>query len=307
MSQNFATPTVALWVTNHNYQLNNIQDWLTLVEQQVIKAKQKNADLILMPEYICAAWLQFAPEIKPSNQIAWMAEQAESILAPLQAMAKKHNIQIAAGSWPVATTPEKTNFYNRAHLFLSDDRSMHYDKLCLTPDEKDPEGWQLETGNQVSIIEWQGYRIALVICLDSELPGLSAKLSDQNIDLLLIPSMTGTLAGYSRVFSCAKARAVEQFSCVCVVGCNSFENAPFNNMGSAAVYIPCENALNYHGVLGELNYADQKLDKNAYDDEGFLFIVENIPLQKIQQLRQQQQVDVWPGMWDASQIKIKSN
>lgn len=92
------------------------------------------------------------------------------------------------------------------------------DKLCLTPFEKDPEDWNLSPGSELRIFKLNGYRIVVLICLDIEMPALSAKLASFDIDLILVPSMTLKPAGYHRVFGCAKARAVELLAAVAAVG-----------------------------------------------------------------------------------------
>src|SRR5690606_13537163 len=135
---------------------------------------------------------------------------------------------------------------------LPDGRVIAQDKLCLTPGEQDPESWNLLPGNAVRVVEWEGLTLVTLICLDIELPALSAKLAPLNLDLVLVPSMTGKLSGYSRVFSGAKARAVEL---LCAVGvCGAIGRAPGTtqnptNVSGCALYLPCEPGLGMNGVL----------------------------------------------------------
>jgi predicted amidohydrolase len=112
----------------------------------------------------------------------------------------------------------KGGFLNRAHLFLPDGREIIQDKLCLTPAERDPAAWFLETGTEVTVVEWEGLRFATLICLDIELPALAARLAPLDLDLILVPSMTSKLSGFHRVFGCARARAIELMTTVCAVG-----------------------------------------------------------------------------------------
>src|SRR3546814_16722433 len=92
---------------------------------------------------------------------------------------------------------------NRAGLLLPDGRASGQDKLSLTPGEQDPESWNLVPGDALRIVEWEGLKLATLVCLDIEMPALSMKLAALNPDLLLVPSMTGKLSGHSRVFACA--------------------------------------------------------------------------------------------------------
>src|SRR3546814_13551925 len=65
--------------------------------------------------------------------------------------------------------------------------------------------------------------------------------------------MTAKLSGYSRVFSCAKARAIELLCAVAATGVigrapGSTQNP--TNVSACAVYLPCEPSLGMDGVLG---------------------------------------------------------
>jgi predicted amidohydrolase len=57
--------------------------------------------------------------------------------------------------------------------------------------------------------EFGGVRFAVIICLDIEIPEISAKLRGRGVDVILVPSATETILGVERVDRCASARAVE--------------------------------------------------------------------------------------------------
>ena len=90
--------------------------------------------------------------------------------------------------------------------------------MALTPNERNAEGWLLRPGDTVTVMNWNGWRVATLVCLDIELPALAAKLAPLDLDLILVPSMTERLSGSSRVFGCAKARAVELMCAVAATG-----------------------------------------------------------------------------------------
>lgn len=57
-----------------------------------------------------------------------------------------------------------------------------------------------------------------------------------------MPSYTSRLSGYSRVLSCAEARAVELLSTVCVVGCfGDLSTANGTALQSTAACVPRES------------------------------------------------------------------
>ncbi|HSS65705.1 MAG TPA: nitrilase-related carbon-nitrogen hydrolase, partial [Gammaproteobacteria bacterium] len=217
-----ATLDLALWATNIAVPVNGIDAWAANVDAQMAAAAGAGARLLVMPEYAAEQWLSFAPRgLGVREEIPWMAGQSAAALEALRPLPARHGMALLAGTMPVAREKSPDNgplHVNRAHLMLPDGRVFGQDKLCLTPSEKNPHGWNLATGDRVSVVQWDGLRVATLVCLDIELPGLAARLAPFEPDLVLVPSMTETVAGYNRVFSCARARATELFCVVCAVG-----------------------------------------------------------------------------------------
>ncbi|HMA15468.1 MAG TPA: nitrilase-related carbon-nitrogen hydrolase [Kiloniellaceae bacterium] len=290
--------TLALWATNLATPLNGLEAWTAHVEAKLAEAATAGAKLLVMPEYACEAWLSFKPEnLPPEREIAWMAGQAPAALDLLRPLPAKHGVGLLAGTMPWAADG---GFTNRAWLLLPDGRGVGQDKLCLTPGEQDPESWNLLPGDAIRVVEWEGLKLAILVCLDIELPALSAKLAPLNPDLILVPSMTGKLSGYSRVFSCAKARAVEL---LCAVGaCGTIGRAPGTtqnptNVSGCALYLPCEPSLGMNGVLGAIVPIGEE------PGDGPLLIARNIPFAEIRRLREAG-AEVWPGAWRADRITV---
>lgn len=300
--------TVALWATNMAQPLNGIDAWLAKVEAKLAEAKAGGADILVLPEYASEQWLGYAPGgLKPTEEIGFMADEARKALAELPRLVEKAGIALLAGTVPVPDPEadpdsEGPKHLNRAHLILPDGRVVAQDKLCLTPGEKDPRGWHLATGGTVEMVEWNGLRIATLICLDIELPALSAKLarSEPDLDLILVPSMTEKESGYSRVFDCAKARAVELQTAVCAVGSigSALPNNARPNFSGAAVFLPCEAELGYDGRFAE------EAGRPEAEGDGPLLIARDVPVGMIRHLRGTGRAEVWPGSWDADAISI---
>jgi hypothetical protein len=81
---------------------------------------------------------------------------------------------------------------NRAPI-LSGGRGIYQDKIHLTPWENAFHG-----GGPLRIWSYKKLRIATIICLDIEIPELSAALRGRNVDLILVPSATENLLGVER-------------------------------------------------------------------------------------------------------------
>lgn len=291
--------SVSLWAYNLGYKISGIEEWLEIVDQGAGEAVENQSDLLVLPEYISEHWLTFMQDGIPlSGEIEWMAEQALVAMPQVQAIADKYDLSILAGSVPASDGDG--GFHNRAYLYrpgLSD--PIIQNKLCLTPAEKNPDGWDLTPGNEIQIIDYDGLKIAIVICLDIELPALSAYLAKHapELDMIIVPSMTERLSGYSRVFGCAKARAVELQVVVCAVGIVGATplNPPRPNISGASVFIPCEELLGNTGVL-------QAIEPRGTDaGYGPILHATNIPVGKIKNIRENL-AEVWPGAWTSESL-----
>lgn len=297
--------TVALWAANLAKPLNGIGAWAALAEEQMAQAHAQGARLLAMPEYISEHWLAFAPQgLAITQEIAWMAEQGEAALAAIRPLAQRYDMALLAGSMPVKDRrpgAAADAYLNRAWLILPDGQIFWHDKLVLTPGEKNPQGWSLQTGDIFSIVEWEGLKLGTLICLDVEMPALAAKMATADLDLLLVPSMTSFRSGYHRVFDCAKARAIELQTIVCAVGAIGAP-APLatreSNCSGAAVFLPCERPL------GEIGEAAKIGPFAAIEGDGPLLIARDLPVAEIRRLRHGA-AEVWPGAWDAGHVKIE--
>lgn len=289
--------TIALWATNMACAPDGRDGFVAMVAGRLDEARRQGAGLLLMPEYVCEAWLARAPAGLPETaEIAWMAEEAEAVLPLLRKLATESGVALLAGTFPAR---EGEGWRNRAMLFLPDGRTEVQDKLVLTPDEKDPLAWSLEPGAEIRIVEWAGLRLAVVICLDVEQPALAALLQPLDLDLLLVPSDTGLLSGCSRVFACARARAVELFCAVATVGGVGTIPLPGGrtNVSGAAVYLPCEEVFGFSGVAGELAPAAEA------EGTGRMLVVRDVPLGAIRR-RRHSRGEVWPGPWSAGHLRV---
>lgn len=281
---------------------SDLEGWAANVEAGVAEAAAGGADVLVLPEWIAKQWLAFAPRnLTGHDEVAWLAEHTTPALELIRPLTARHGVALVAGSMPVAAPDDTPPWRNRAHVLLPDGRETHHDKLCLTPSERDPTDWNLSTGSAVRTFDLGGVRCAVLICLDIELPALSARLAAAGIDVLLVPSYTSRLSGYSRVFSCARARAVELLCAVCPVGCfgelKGANGTFFQSTSAAAVYIPCEPELGMTGVLDEL-------PPRASGEGRGPMLISDVPVSRIRALRESEAGEVWPGAWDASSVVV---
>lgn len=288
--------SLALWAYDAGDQPADLDDMAARIDRKMALAASAGASILVLPEWNVEHTMMWAKgTLSPSEEPVFMAETGPGLLARVQGLPAKHGIALLAGSWSAPATTGN-GLVNRAHMIFPDGSLLTHDKLCLVPSEKDPNDWALTTGSTVKVATWQGLRIAMVICLDVELPALAAKLAEADIDLLLVPSNTARRSGYHRVFGCAKARAIELGTLVAVVGCVGTVPMvePRTNYSGAAVYGPCETMFGDTGVFAFLE---------PREAGGDLLIAKDLPIGEIRR-RRHEGFEVWPGPWSGDHLKI---
>jgi predicted amidohydrolase len=201
---------------------------------EVTASWDSGADLVLLPEF---TWMTLEPLLPKSDSPLHTLSSLfwEHELPFLSRALARPDKAVVLGTCPFLDT--STNLcYNRAPILRTGDL-LHQDKLHLTPWEKD-----FTPGTTVNLFTFKSFTIAVVICLDIEVPELSVLLRGQGVDLILCPSATETELGTERVDRCASARAVE-------LGCHvavshllgkSPSNLIDHNVGRLALYHPSQ-------------------------------------------------------------------
>eukprot|EP00602_Paraphysomonas_sp_CaronLab_P000337 CAMPEP_0185033408 /NCGR_PEP_ID=MMETSP1103-20130426/22336_1 /TAXON_ID=36769 /ORGANISM="Paraphysomonas bandaiensis, Strain Caron Lab Isolate" /LENGTH=293 /DNA_ID=CAMNT_0027569671 /DNA_START=29 /DNA_END=910 /DNA_ORIENTATION=+ len=180
------------------------------VKAYVTSASVKGSNLVMLPELFSLDMLNYSqPEITQFDQI--IDDIYPKFIDEMMHLAVEYNIYILLGSVPAKVNG---NIRNRAYLFGPNRESVYQEKIFLTPDEK---LWGWEGSDTLAIINAPWGTTAIVICYDSEFPMISQMLAEQNVDLVLIPSMTGE-SGFTRVRWAAQGRAIEHMAYVLVTG-----------------------------------------------------------------------------------------
>jgi predicted amidohydrolase len=290
---------IALWSFNLSRAPASVEVFAAQIEDGMRRASSSGAKLLMLPEYLLECCLAFKPDgLLPDQEMAFLADVGVELLPLLVPLPAKYGVSLLAGSMPVKTPGGITN---TAVLLTTDGREIRQDKLCLTPFEQDPEIWHLSPGGDLKIFELDGLKMAILICLDVEMPALSSLLARQDLDLLLVPSMTEKLSGYHRVFGCAKARAVELMCAVAVcgvVGTSKGTTQNETNVSGAALYLPCEEEFGFTGVAAEIPPTQGQNGEEP-------FLVTSIPVAQLRNLKTGK-AEVWPGAWTAEHVLIST-
>ncbi|ACM01841.1 carbon-nitrogen hydrolase family protein [Cereibacter sphaeroides] len=222
-----------------------LTDWVS-------RAAGQGADLLVFPEYGAMELASLGGRAVAADLEAALHEVARhgpAVGALLTRLAAAHGVHILGPSAPVFEGPRPVN---RAVLYGPAGVIGHQDKLIMTRFER--EIWDVVPGSEARVFETALGRIGIVICYDSEFPLLARAMAEQGAEILLAPSCTDSLAGFTRVRVGAMARALEN-QCVVVhaptVGLCDFCPAVDENVGRAAIYGPPDHGWPATGILVE--------------------------------------------------------
>jgi predicted amidohydrolase len=232
-----------LWNFDPGAPMAGADECVAAMLDRVISSWDEGADVVVFPEFAWMALERFATGAAGVAGLFWnelFPQMLESLKRPGKAA--------VLGTVPFIDADG--GLRNRAPI-VSDGRVLHQDKIHLTPWEHAFHG-----GERVCIWNFQGHRLAVLVCLDIEIPELAAALRGKGVDLLMVPSATESLLGVERVHRCASARAVELGCFVAVSQLTGVaESALIDvNVGRLAVYSPSQAA--FEGIertnVGEL-------------------------------------------------------
>ncbi|WP_299284528.1 carbon-nitrogen hydrolase family protein [uncultured Tateyamaria sp.] len=265
-------------IATASYPLDVLPDWAAYEDKLtrwVAEAEAYGAKLLVFPEYgamelATLAGLDVAADLEASlHAVADRLADADALHAHL---AEQFGVHILAGSGPATTALPKgvTRPVNRARLFAPGGAVGVQDKQIMTRFEA--ETWDVVPGGPLQLFETTLGKIGILICYDSEFPLLGRALMDA--DLILVPSVTEALTGYSRVRIGAQARALEN-QCVTVmasvVGAAPWSEAVDISVGAGGIFGPPDVGFPDTGViaLGQMNepgwvYGDVELDAIAH-------------------------------------------
>src|SRR5690554_4014635 len=200
------------------YPLDPLPDWAAYrnkLTEWVASAASDGAELLVFPEY-GALELSMLAGPEAAGDLEGCLHVVSDLLGDVDDLhadlAAQHKVHILAASAPVFDENIGPRPVNRARLFAPGGGRGIQDKQIMTRFERSP--WDVVPGGKLQVFDTALGKIAILICYDSEFPLLGRAVSEA--ELLLVPSCTDALAGYSRVRIGAMARALEG-QCVSVM------------------------------------------------------------------------------------------
>lgn len=231
---------------------DHFDDYAAHLGAWVAGAADQGAELLVFPEYgsmelSSLGGRKMAGDLEQA--LHEVARHRPAVDALHVELAARHGVFILGASGPVFDGPRPVN---RATLYGPSGLIGHQDKQIMTRFER--ETWDVVPGRGLTLFDTEIGRIGVVICYDSEFPLLSRRLVEAGAEILLVPSCTDSLAGFTRVRVGAMARALENQCLVLhspTVGFCDFCLAVDENVGAAAIYGPPDRGFPETGILAE--------------------------------------------------------
>ncbi|MHC5309758.1 bifunctional GNAT family N-acetyltransferase/carbon-nitrogen hydrolase family protein [Myroides sp. LJL116] len=229
--------------------LNDLEEFFDQAEFFINAVSDYESDFAMFPELFTAPLMADYNHLSEADAIRELARFTDPIRKRFQEFAISYNINIISGSMPYLIDGI---LYNVGFLCKRDGTYEMYSKIHITPNEVFY--WGMQGGSKIQTFDTDCGKIGIMICYDVEFPELSRLLAQEGMDILFVPFLTDTQNGYTRVRSCAAARAIENECYVAIAGCVG--NLPkVNNMdiqfAQAAVFTPSDFAFPTNGVKGE--------------------------------------------------------
>lgn len=245
--------TETIRIASAQYEVEFIHGWHQFekkISDMVEEAVDNHAQILLFPEYACMELTSlFSDDTDLHRQLETMQTLLKNYLEIFRRLAIQHHVHISAGTFPVRL--DNSAYRNRSWFFFPDDRSDYQDKRMLTRFEK--EKWGL-TGiaDRIGVFHTHLGIVGVNICYDVEFPLMARAQAEAGAEIILVPSCTDTQAGFYRVQTGCRARALEN-QCFVVqsplVGKADWSDAIDVNIGAAGVYMPPVHGYCEDGIL----------------------------------------------------------
>ena len=231
--------------------IREIGQFTAQVEGLVETAADYQCRLLVFPEYFTLQLLTLGNTRRPMpEQVRELANHLPFYLELFTGLAKKHSINIVAGTIPVVT--DDGRLVNRSHVFGPSGAHAYQSKLHMTRFES--EDWKVTPGEGVHLFETDFGLFGVAICYDIEFPEIARAMARRGAHVVLVPSCTDDRQGFLRVRYCSHARAIENQIYVVqssTVGSLPMVPAVSLNYGQASILTPSDFSFARDGILAE--------------------------------------------------------
>lgn len=231
-------------------QMQVVEDKLTNLrkaEQMVQQAAAQGADLVILPEVFHAPY-------EPAGFINY----AETFPGPstemLSQAAARHNICLVGGS--ILELDGEGKLYNTSYIFGSDGELLgKHRKVHLFDVEGEinfTESAVIAPGNDLTLVDYQGFRFAVMICYDIRFPEWSRAAALEGAELLVVPGAFNMSSGPSFWELMMRTRALDNQVYVAAASPARNLNSSYHAWGHSMIVNPWGTILAEAGSSEEI-------------------------------------------------------
>lgn len=197
---------------------DNLDENLAKAHELIAEAASQGAKLIVLPEM----FVLFSQVNIAKIQIKEEAYSG-SIQAFLSSIAVKYNVWLVGGTIPIASdNPDKIYaacivFNNHGEQVARYDKRHLFD-VVLSEQEVYKESDTTKAGEKVIVVDTPVGRLGLCVCFDIRFPEHFEKLTQQNVEIIAIPSAFTVKTGEAHWELLIRTRAIDTF-CYLIGAC----------------------------------------------------------------------------------------
>lgn len=223
----------------------NVQANLAEAARLIDSAVAQGAELVVLPE-------NFALMSMTEEERVAIAEQPGKgpIQEFLRNQAKKHHIWLVGGTLPMVSDVqgkaratclvmnadgEQVARYDKVHLF---------DVLIEDSQERYSESKTTDRGDEVVVVDTPLGRLGIAICYDLRFPELFRNLTDQGMEICVMPSAFTAITGKAHWEPLVRARAIENQCYLIAADQGGFHINGRATHGDSMIVDPWGNVLN---------------------------------------------------------------
>ncbi|WDI45166.1 carbon-nitrogen hydrolase family protein [Bremerella sp. P1] len=180
---------------------------LEQAESMITDAAQEGAQLVVLPELF--------PYLGKVSQLRENAETMDGkVLQTMRGLAIKNELVLCAGSVAIAASDDPSKVMNRSILFGPHGQVLStYDKIhCFDinlPEVKVVESDYVRAGSQLSVAATPLGHIGQAICYDLRFPEIFRRLTEDGMQVCVLPAAFTDKTGEAHWEVLARARAIE--------------------------------------------------------------------------------------------------
>lgn len=242
------------------------EESLNKIKDKLESAKFQKDDVLVLPELWTTGF-----DLKNLNQLS--AVNLEPYLTEISNLAKRHQINIVAGSIANKVDENSKNVYNTAFVVDSSGNLIHsYSKVHLVPMLDEPD-YLTEGENQIEVFNLLGEQSGLAICYDLRFPELFRDMSLQGAKVIYLVA-EWPIERKEHFLYLLKTRAIEN-QCY-VVACNiiGVQNNKTEFAGNSIIVDPLGEVV-VQGSQNREELVEAELNLNLVDE-----VRNNIPIFK---------------------------